>query len=67
MSHHLLLLKEEYNKLQAKHTELLRQLSSAPSERSNNFLNRILKFVASLHLSEHLRYFVMVSDLKAVL
>lgn len=59
VSHHLSLLREEYNKLQAKHAEVLRQLSSAPGRggpTNGTFLHRILKFVGSLHLSEHLRY-----------
>lgn len=55
VSHHLSLLREEYNKLQARHTEVLRQLGSTPGGHSNSFLGRILKFVANLHLSQHLR------------
>lgn len=55
ISHHLSLLREEYNKLQARHTEVLRQLGASSGEHSNTFLARILKFVANLHLSQNLR------------
>ncbi|KZS21164.1 Rabankyrin-5 [Daphnia magna] len=54
VSHHLSLLREEYNKLQARHAEVLKQLSASPGDHSNTFISRILKFIANLHLSQNL-------------
>lgn len=57
VSHHLSLLKEEYNKLHARHTELLRQVGSASisGQNGSTFLQRLLKFVGSLYQSDYLR------------
>ena len=57
VSHHLSLLRDEYNKLQARYAELLRQVgtSQVADPKGTTFLQRLLKFVGSLYQSDHLR------------
>lgn len=57
VSHHLSLLREEYNKLHTRHTELLRQIGNVPMSNQNGstFLQRLLKFVGSLYQADYLR------------
>ena len=57
ISHHLFLLREEYNKLHTKHTELLRQVGNGTVSNQNgsSFLQKLLKFVGSLYQSNYLR------------
>jgi len=63
VSHHLSLLRDEYNKLQARYAELLRQVgtSQVADPKGTTFLQRLLKFVGSLYQSDHL------SDVKIML
>ena len=62
VSHHLSLLRQEYNKLQVKHAQLQHQFDvgqAVNGRGKGTFLLKLLRFVAELHHSPRLRFVIL--------